>query len=411
MVPEFSSTRSNKSRINKNLLFRPPSRRTATVPDSLRLIREAEFIQSLTNPDALRVLVNLFQKDNNFRFYLLYLEYWRLPEYSVLLEFPACLDVLEMLNFRGQALLDHGVLSNAFAKAVRMQLTHRWAQQVEVGGAGLVALEGEEGAGDGAGGGAGAGSQSGENGMHHDAMDVDAGVEGRAAAALAAEPPPLRPLVPPYEMARITFLNQMALPSDVRVVEEEHPPRPHPSSAGTIIAGATEGAGAGGPLPAGQQQDPLRTNNLLPNDVLPNNTDLPRPQKLVLQDVDRALQKLGATNLPSKNFLLKQALRRLVESTAERRAKELGDPLKKGDVVFSSNHVFTPTSCGCDKMKSLRQVLMKPGNVVVLDEVQRCFSAKNNSLHKHYRTIVHNTFRGLCRTGAGLMATGTVCQL
>lgn len=67
--------------------------------DDLKFEQELEFVQLLCNPDYLRWLVQEgWFGSQNFRDYLKYLEYWRMPEYSRFLVYPQCLAVLNYLN-------------------------------------------------------------------------------------------------------------------------------------------------------------------------------------------------------------------------------------------------------------------------------------------------------------------------
>lgn len=64
-----------------------------------RFEKELEFVQLLSNPHYLHYLSkNNYFKDNDFREYLKYLEYWCMEPYINFLIYPQCLIILEALN-------------------------------------------------------------------------------------------------------------------------------------------------------------------------------------------------------------------------------------------------------------------------------------------------------------------------
>ena len=75
------------------------------VNESDRFIADMEFVQALCNVRYLHYLsINKYFADPAFMAYLEYLQYWKRPEYSRLLQFPQCLKFLDVLieseNFR-----------------------------------------------------------------------------------------------------------------------------------------------------------------------------------------------------------------------------------------------------------------------------------------------------------------------
>ncbi|GBE59451.1 SOH1 family protein [Babesia ovata] len=92
--------------------------------DQIRFEAELEFVQCLANPHYLHFLAKGgYFEDQRFRAYIVYLQYFRRPEYIKYIKFPYCIRILELL------LEDSFVrsLSNKQAiEAIEQQLVAHW---------------------------------------------------------------------------------------------------------------------------------------------------------------------------------------------------------------------------------------------------------------------------------------------
>ncbi|CDR96490.1 SOH1 family protein, putative [Babesia bigemina] len=92
--------------------------------DQLRFEAELEFVQCLANPHYLHYLAKAgYFEDQRFRAYIVYLQYFRRPEYVKFIKYPYCIRILELL------LEDSFVrsLSNKQAiEAIEQQLSAHW---------------------------------------------------------------------------------------------------------------------------------------------------------------------------------------------------------------------------------------------------------------------------------------------
>ncbi|KAI9349489.1 mediator complex, subunit Med31, partial [Zopfochytrium polystomum] len=83
-----------------------------------RCMMELEFVQCLANPKYLQFLAQQrYFNDPAFLNYLKYLDYWRRPEYSKLIVYPYCLEML--------ANLQHPSFRAAVASENAVQLIHQ----------------------------------------------------------------------------------------------------------------------------------------------------------------------------------------------------------------------------------------------------------------------------------------------
>ncbi|KAK2196070.1 bifunctional Mediator complex [Babesia duncani] len=92
--------------------------------DMVRFECELEFVQCLSNAYYLKFLSKEgYFKDERFLAYLLYLQYWRQPDYVKYVKYPYCIAILELL-------LDKSfieTLSNdAAIDAIKEQITQHW---------------------------------------------------------------------------------------------------------------------------------------------------------------------------------------------------------------------------------------------------------------------------------------------
>ncbi|GFE52891.1 mediator of RNA polymerase II transcription subunit 31 [Babesia ovis] len=92
--------------------------------DQIRFEAELEFVQCLANPHYLHFLSKAgYFEDQRFRAYIVYLQYFRQPEYIKYVKYPYCIRVLELL-------LDDSFvhsLSNPMAiQAIEQQLMAHW---------------------------------------------------------------------------------------------------------------------------------------------------------------------------------------------------------------------------------------------------------------------------------------------
>jgi len=97
--PSHHSSPSHPSQLPPGLAA-PTSQQTESDDQSkLRFQVEAEFVQSLANPNYLHFLAQRgFMKDSSFINYLSYLQYWKEPGYVSYLKYPVCLYFLELLQ-------------------------------------------------------------------------------------------------------------------------------------------------------------------------------------------------------------------------------------------------------------------------------------------------------------------------
>ncbi|KAK1933268.1 SOH1 family protein [Babesia divergens] len=92
--------------------------------DQVRFEAELEFVQCLGNPHYLHFLAKGgYFEDSRFRAYIIYLQYFRLPQYIKYVKYPYCIRILELL-------LDDSfvrTLSNHLAiEAIEQQLLSHW---------------------------------------------------------------------------------------------------------------------------------------------------------------------------------------------------------------------------------------------------------------------------------------------
>ncbi|GIX61875.1 SOH1-like protein [Babesia caballi] len=92
--------------------------------DQVRFEAELEFVQCLGNPHYLHYLSKEgYFEDERFRAYIIYLQYFRRPEYVKYVKYPYCIRILELL-------LDDAFvrsLSNRQAiEAIEEQLQAHW---------------------------------------------------------------------------------------------------------------------------------------------------------------------------------------------------------------------------------------------------------------------------------------------
>ncbi|KAF9764565.1 Mediator of RNA polymerase II transcription subunit 31 [Nosema granulosis] len=66
---------------------------------NIRFEKELEFVQLLCNPDYIRWLFDEgYFENKSFLDLLQHLNYWKKNEYKVFLTYPACLNILDILN-------------------------------------------------------------------------------------------------------------------------------------------------------------------------------------------------------------------------------------------------------------------------------------------------------------------------
>ncbi|KAF5153520.1 SOH1 family protein [Theileria parva strain Muguga] len=98
--------------------------RNNSYEDNLRFGVELDFVQCLSD---IYYLKHLFDKgyfnDENFRAYILYLQYWRTGHYIKFVEYAYCLKILELLLDKDFV---NSLSSDLTVEALKYQIDNHW---------------------------------------------------------------------------------------------------------------------------------------------------------------------------------------------------------------------------------------------------------------------------------------------